>query len=377
MKAASVMQNPYSKAGQSAQAETTLLPALSVYSWSAHRVFRSVLVTAAVWLLVAGCGSVPQRTADTSYGRTPIAQKTVRVASKAEAPAVKVYTVQKGDTLYGIALNHGLDYRELAGWNRITDPRTLVIGQQLVLAPANARQLQAESEAQTAGPVLYSVTDPRDPPVMPVTPGSETIRQVAGSDRLKTSPKAFKLPYSEQAVAQIKAASMAVPAIMAEPVKNEPVKNEAAKSEAGDVRDATEATSSADALDSETTGDATVWEWPATGNVQGGLSEGVKGIGIEGKMGQPVLAAATGKVVYSGSGLRGYGKLVIIKHSAVYLSAYAHNSKLLAREGQSVTRGQKIAEMGNTDSSLVKLHFEIRKYGKPVDPLTHLPKIPK
>lgn len=343
---------------------------------------RAVLAPAVVWLLVAGCSSAPQRAADTPYGRTPAAQKTVRTG-KAEASAVKVYVVQKGDTLYGIALNHGLDYRELAGWNRINDPRTLVIGQQLLLAAPDARQLQTEPETQASGPVLYSVTDSRDPPVTPVTPGSETIRPTAVGDRLKTGPKAFKLPYSEQAVAQIKAASVAALAVAPEPVKNEPVKSEtakngAAKNETGDAaRDAAETTSPGDAPDGETGADATVWEWPATGNIQGGLSEGAKGIAIEGKMGQPVLAAATGKVVYSGSGLRGYGKLVIIKHSAVYLSAYAHNSKLLAREGQSVTRGQKIAEMGNTDSSLVKLHFEIRKYGKPVDPLAHLPKIPR
>jgi lipoprotein NlpD len=94
---------------------------------------------------------------------------------------------------------------------------------------------------------------------------------------------------------------------------------------------------------------------------------------ISGKTGQPVLASAKGKVVYSGTGLRGYGKLIIIKHNSTYLSAYAHNSKLLVKEGQTVSKGQKIAEMGNTDSKLVRLHFEIRKNGKPVDPLKHLP----
>ena len=90
--------------------------------------------------------------------------------------------------------------------------------------------------------------------------------------------------------------------------------------------------------------------------------------------GDPVLAASDGKVVYAGSGLRGYGELVIVKHNATFLSAYAHNRKILVKEGQQVTKGQKIAEMGNTDSETVKLHFEIRKQGKPIDPMLYLPK---
>ncbi len=117
------------------------------------------------------------------------------------------------------------------------------------------------------------------------------------------------------------------------------------------------------------------WSWPATGKVVTSYSEAanLKGIGIGGKAGQPVLASAAGKVVYAGSGLRGYGKLVIIKHNKTYLSVYAHNSEILVKEGQTVTKGQKIAEMGNTDSEQVKLHFEIRRQGKPVDPIKYLP----
>ena len=99
-----------------------------------------------------------------------------------------------------------------------------------------------------------------------------------------------------------------------------------------------------------------------------------KGLNFSGKAGDPVLAAGEGKVVYAGAGLRGYGELVIVKHNAVYLSAYAHNRKILVKEGQQVTRGQKIAEMGKTDADAVKLHFEIRKQGKPVDPAIYLPK---
>ena len=98
-----------------------------------------------------------------------------------------------------------------------------------------------------------------------------------------------------------------------------------------------------------------------------------KGLDLAGKTGDPVLAAAAGKVVYAGSGLRGYGNLVIVKHDSTYLSAYAHNSKILVKEGDSVSRGQKIAEVGSSDADQPKLHFEIRKLGKPVDPLALLP----
>ena len=124
-------------------------------------------------------------------------------------------------------------------------------------------------------------------------------------------------------------------------------------------------------------GEETALEWimPAKGRLIGEFSESAnrKGIDIAGKLGQPIFASAPGKVVYSGSGLRGYGKLVIIKHNSNFLSAYAHNNQVLVREGQTVTRGQKIAEMGNTDADQVKLHFEVRYHGKPVDPAKFLP----
>jgi lipoprotein NlpD len=117
------------------------------------------------------------------------------------------------------------------------------------------------------------------------------------------------------------------------------------------------------------------WLWPAKGRVIAGFSDSanLKGIDIAGTAGEPVLAAAPGRVVYAGSGLRGYGKLVIIKHNKTYLSAYAHNREILVKEGQQVQRGQKIAEMGNSDADQVKLHFEIRRLGKPMDPARYLP----
>ena len=117
------------------------------------------------------------------------------------------------------------------------------------------------------------------------------------------------------------------------------------------------------------------WAWPASGKVIAGFSEtaNLKGIDIAGKSGQPVVASGPGKVVYAGTGLRGYGKLIIIKHNNTFLSAYAHNREILVKEGQQVTRGQKIAEMGDSDADQVMLHFEIRRFGKPVDPAKFLP----
>jgi lipoprotein NlpD len=116
------------------------------------------------------------------------------------------------------------------------------------------------------------------------------------------------------------------------------------------------------------------WMWPGGGKVLAAFSEpSSKGLDIAGKSGDPVLAAAPGKVMYVGSGIRGYGNLVIIKHSNGYLSAYGHNRKILVKEGQSIAKGQKVAELGDSDADQAKLHFEIRRQGKPVDPLKYLP----
>ena len=114
--------------------------------------------------------------------------------------------------------------------------------------------------------------------------------------------------------------------------------------------------------------------WPSNGSLIGGFDEAKnKGLDIAGKAGDPVLASADGQVVYAGAGLRGYGNLIILKHNNTFLTAYAHNQKLLVKEDQKVRKGDKIAEMGSTDADRVKLHFEVRRQGKPVDPAKFLP----
>ena len=184
-------------------------------------------------------------------------------------------------------------------------------------------------------------------------------------ETIKSEPLGRKLPYSPENVAllQHSEASRIPPSPAAPAGVPAPEAASAPKPEATDK--------SVAAADGE---DKVEWGWPAQGKIVAGFSEASnKGLDIAGKLGDPVIASAPGRVVYSGSGLRGYGKLVIIKHNKTYLSAYAHNKDILVREGQSVVKGQKIAEVGNTDSDTPKLHFEIRKHGKPVDPAKYLP----
>ena len=255
------------------------------------------------------------------------------------------HIVRKGDTLYSIALDYGQDYRELAAWNNLEDPGLIKIDQRLRLFPQDS-----VGEATTAQPIPLAA-----PVAAPVF----------------SEPKARKLPYSEQALAQLKmpASKAAATPTPSRPATTQPsIKLPAAHT--------TPAPLPAPVQKEGAAGDGKmIWEWPAQGRLLYGFGQGAnqKGVGIEGRSGQPVLAAAPGKVVYSGSGLRGYGKLNIIKHNASYLSVYAHNSQILVKEGQTVAKGQKIAEIGDTDSDRIALHFEIRRLGKPIDPIQYLP----
>jgi lipoprotein NlpD len=275
----------------------------------------------------------------------------------------QTYTVKRGDTLHQIALDHGLDYRELAAWNALENPNVIRVGQVLrVAAPGEAGPASAgvSTAPLRAAPVVVEARPPGSPPPVVVRAG----------DNVKSTPKALKEPYSPQAVREITLASTAPSSIAVPPAEAAPAppaqradaKAESAPERAGPALEPSEE----DRLD---------WGWPVKGRIVGSYSDtaNLKGIDIAGKAGEPVLASAPGKVVYAGSGLRGYGKLIIIKHNKTYLSAYAHNREILVKEGQQVGKGQKIAEMGNTDADQVKLHFEIRRHGKPMDPVRYLP----
>ena len=318
------------------------------------------------------------------------------------------YKVKAGDTLYSIALNFGQDYREVAAWNQLDDPGVIKVDQVLRLTPP-------------AEPVLPVRPAPVSAPVAERPAEKPAVTPPVADSSTRQSPKAVKLPYSAEAVRKVgPLAESAPPADSSEKTEklakaDKPV-DKAVEKPASKVAEKAEkpADKPVSKTDSKTdsksktdsvskpakdagkpvakdtpapmeppppgsfTGDEEVssWSWPTQGKVIARFTDSNKGLDIGGKTGQPVSAAAKGKVVYSGSGLRGYGKLIIIKHNKTFLTAYAHNNQLLVKEGQVVNKGQKIAEMGSSDADQVKLHFEIRRFGKPVDPQKYLGNAP-
>jgi lipoprotein NlpD len=229
------------------------------------------------------------------------------------------YTVKPGDSLIRIGLDNGQNWRDLARWNQLDSPNRIEVGQVVrVIPPVAVNNAPAAVAVATPVPPL-SFGVPSVPAVIPaVTPA--IVPAAVPSTLPATTPVL-----------------------------------------------AAKATATADDLN---------WIWPTTaGAVLAGFDDSKnKGLDIGGKLGDSVLAAADGRVVYAGAGLRGYGNLVILKHNDAFLSAYAHSQTILVKEDQTVTKGQKIAEMGQSDSDRVKLHFEIRRQGKPVDPALYLPK---
>lgn len=224
------------------------------------------------------------------------------------------YTVQRGDTLYSIAFRYGLDYRKLGAANGISAPYTIYPGQRLQLKEA-AVPAPASRSAQPRAPVESS--------------SSKTSSKTAAKPApvTKTSPEPATKPTSSKSTA------------------------------------------------ASTSGPVSSWRWPSTGPVVRKYSSTVhKGIDIGGKRGDAVVAVAGGQVVYAGTGIVGLGELIIVKHNEVYLSAYGHNDRLLVSEGDAVKAGQNIAVKGSSGTDSVRLHFEIRKEGKPIDPLRLLPR---
>ncbi len=325
---------------------------MTLFLASNHRfVFKAALPGLAALALLAGCASPDHRAP--VEDRRPAAGRSATPASNGTAPAAAAtpaagtsatpgtaaapgaadaapakplpgienlgkpgyYQVRPGDTLIRVGLDTGQNWRDIARWNGLDNPNVIEVGQVLrVVAPAP-------------------------------DPGAVTTRPVAPAGRVETRPLDAKPPAA--------GASAAIPASGSTPAATGPAAVSVAPREADDELN---------------------WAWPAVGPVGTPFDEvKSKGLAITGKAGDPVLAAADGRVVYAGSSLRGYGNLIIIKHNNTYLTAYAHNQKLLVKEDQPVARGQKIAEMGNTDAERVQLHFEIRRLGKPIDPARLLP----
>ena len=259
------------------------------------------------------------------------------------------YIVKKGDTLFSIALQFGYDYKEIAAANNIAEPYPIRIGQKLSFTSLNAKVPPTEGKpaaAESDDGVIVSPIKTESagtPSATAIKPAPSAVTPVL------SEPKAMREAYSLEALNRKSALISAKP-------------NDAKPADANptDIKTADE--------------ESLNWAWPTQGRVMANFNEASnKGLDIGGSLGQSINAAASGKVIYAGSDLRGYGKLVIIKHNKIFLSVYAHNSKIIVKEGQTIAAGQKIAEMGNTDANTVKLHFEIRHQGKSVDPMKYMP----
>lgn len=252
--------------------------------------------------LMAACGGTPV---------IPVDQRdTITVDQQTESIGGRlVRIVQADDTLYSIAFEAGLDYRELAAWNGVREPFSIDIGQKLRLTrPTTMPAIQAPPAPTQRPPESPARTVVTVPPVTRSVPATPASRPSQAADQFPS----------------------------------------------GIVQ----------------------WDWPTRGVIFRGFGPnlGRKGLDIVGQPGQVISASAGGKVVYAGNGLRGYGNLIIVKHNNEFLSAYAHNRRIFVREGEWVTRGQKIAEMGDSGAERVMLHFEIRRTGEPVDPRQYLPR---
>lgn len=250
------------------------------------------------------------------------------------------YTVRRGDTLLRIAQEFGQNWRDLVTWNNLSSANDIKVDQVLRVLPPDAPPVAGGAQA---GSVAVN-------PGVEVRPLGNAATPATGSGPVKNGPRGDKRPWSDANLAELQKPEGQPAQAAPQPARDAP-------------KTAEQAATAEDVLD---------LIWPTEGKVVAQFDQAKKGIDIAGKLGQPVLAAGGGSVLYAGS-MRGYGNLVIVKHNNNFLSAYAHNKTILVKEGQMVSRGQKIAEMGNSDTDSVKLHFEIRQQGKPVDPTKFLP----
>jgi lipoprotein NlpD len=272
---------------------------------------------------------------------TPETAKLLPGAENAGKPGY--YTVKAGDTLIRVGLETGQNWRDIVRWNSLDNPNVVEVGQVLRVLPPEA--------------------DPATASVRAVAPPKVETRTLDGLRTAAASPSRSPGSSAAPAAPAPPTAPSAGPSPATPPL-----------SEPTPIATLPRAPSISSSANGNEVNGEIAWLWPASGDVVKTFDEGrSNGLAIAGKAGDPVVAAADGRIVYAGSGLRGYGNLVIVKHNATFLTAYAHNQTLLVKDEQSVKRGQKIAEMGSTDTDRVQLHFEIRKQGKPIDPTRLLP----
>jgi lipoprotein NlpD len=285
---------------------------------------RSVCVLALSLLMTACASRLDQAPVVDRSGTSELSTQGAQPAVPLGPPPPGYYRVKPGDTLYRIALENGQNYRDISTWNNLTNPNQIEVDQLLRVVPPGAN---------TAA----------------LTPGVATA-PIGGNGGVQSAPLGSTPATAGVAAPPLygSAASNAAPT----PPVNPGAASDSNAGASGNV----------------------AFAWPVRGPLLGTFNDSTnKGVNIGGASGDPVKASADGRVVYAGNGLRGYGNLIIIKHDATYLTAYAHNRALMVKEGDAVTKGQKIAEMGNSDSDRVMLHFEVRRQGKPVDPLKYLP----
>jgi len=339
-----------------------------------------VLACMTVWL--AACASFEPRISVESH--KPAGSTSAPASASTDgAVATSVaggYVVARGDTLYGIAFRNKLDFRDLAAWNNIAAPYTIYPGQALRLTPptrttrvavpaAAADATVAAAAPAAAAPVVeagdvqtFAVSD--DPAPGAVAAAQTLITQAAPAATPATNSPAAAIGLAPTAPAPVAAVPVAAAtADVGAAVAPTPAAVDSAPRAVVDPKAPTRER------------EGLRWRWPVNGALIGRFVEGdptQQGIDLGGGLGNPVLAAAAGEVVYSGNGLLGYGELVIVQHTPGFLSAYGHNQKRLVVEGAKVQAGQPIAEMGRR-GGIDMLHFEIRRNGKPVDPLGYLP----
>ena len=263
------------------------------------------------------------------------------------------YKVNKGDTMFLIAYLTGMDVKDLASMNNMKEPYSLSVGQTLKISNCSTKTVTTTVPVKTTAPAAPAA--PAEPEVT-YTPGANGTQ--IGSDGTVIGPIKSGVATggaSTPAFTNNTPSTPVTTTTQVETTNNTPVNANVVAPVASNV----------------------AWQWPTQGNVIQGFSNsdgGNKGIDISGSRGQAVKAAASGRVVYAGNALRGYGNLIIIKHNDDFLSAYAHNDKILVSDQQEVKAGQEIAKMGSTGTNAVKLHFEIRYKGKSVDPVRYLPR---
>lgn len=375
------------------------------------------LAGCALSLLLTACASNPPAPVEDIALDDRGARREVPSPRPVRPAAAALHKVVAGDTLYSIAFKNGLDYREIARWNRIESPYRIYVGQELRLAddiPAGGAAVAAVPAAPGAATVTPLSEAPRRPaaadtrgrpgvftPVPPASAGASgaavpgaagaASASAAGTSAAATSPGAPASAAPGSAASTVKPAATSVAAATVPPPSIAPVPTPPPAAAAAKVPPADPvavpakggalapgANTTAVAAPGPTTpvlnSGGVSWRWPASGKVVGTFVAGDQtrqGVDIAGSDGASVVAAADGSVVYSGNGLLGYGELIIVKHSASFLSAYGHNRKRLVKEGDTVKAGQSIAEMGGSNRQM--LHFEIRRNGKPVNPLEYLP----